>query len=295
MQMRLGALEAGGTKMVCAVGNENGELLVREVFPTSDPEETMPKLISFFSKHGPEALGIGSFGPLDLDPASDNYGDITTTPKTAWKFFPLLRTLRKALNIPCAIDTDVNAAALAEIRMGAAKGLRSCLYVTIGTGVGGGLVLENKLIHGLVHPEFGHILIRQDPRDPMPKGVCPYHEGCLEGLCSGPSILKRYGKPAEELAADDPAWELEAGYLAQMCVDAIMTISPERIILGGGVMQQKHLFPMIREKTKTLLGGYIHHGMIEDHIDRYILPPALGNNSGIIGALILGADCLSSK
>ena len=291
--MRLGALEAGGTKMVCAIGNENGEILDRVVFPTEDPQETMPRLLSWFAGQKPDALGIASFGPLNLDRTSGQYGDITTTPKLAWKFFPLLRTFRETLGIPCSIDTDVNAAALAELRLGAARGLASCLYVTVGTGIGGGLVLENRLVHGLVHPEFGHILLRPDKDDPLPRGVCPYHDGCLEGLCSGPSLLARYGVPAEELPPDHPAWERESAYLAQMCVNAIMTLSVEKIILGGGVMQQGHLFPRIREKTRDLLGGYIHHQMVEEKMEDYIVPPALGTHSGITGALLIGSEALS--
>ena len=195
--------------------------------------------------------------------------------------------MRDALGVPSLIDTDVNAAALAEWKLGAAKGLNSCLYVTVGTGVGAGLVIEGELVHGLVHPEMGHILLRQEPADPAPDGFCPYHKGCLEGLAAGPAIEKRWGKKGYELPPDHEAWTLEAAYLAQMCVNAICSFSPEKIILGGGVMQQKHLFPLIREKTLALLNGYVQAKEILDGIDDYIVEPGLGTKSGATGALLL--------
>lgn len=287
--MKLGALEAGGTKMVCSVGDEHGHVQSRVSFPTKAPGETMPHLIDFFRNNEVEALGIGSFGPLDLNPASQSYGAITSTPKPGWHGYPLLKTLQSALNVPAAIDTDVNAAALAEWLLGAGKGLNNLLYVTIGTGVGGGIVSMGNLVHGLVHPEFGHMLLRPDPRDPMPDGACPYHKGCLEGLAAGPSIEKRFEVPAAALKADHLAWELETEYLAQMCVNAIVSFSPEIIVLGGGVMQQKHLFPPIRKRVQELLNGYVAHEKILSGIDTYIMPPGLDINSGVAGALLLAA------
>lgn len=293
--MFIGALEAGGTKMVCSIGNEQGDVLQRASFPTLTPEETVPQIVDFIKKFDVEALGIGSFGPLDLNPASPTYGSITLTPKLAWKNYPLLDELRNRIGVPAAIDTDVNAAALAEHKMGAGKGLGSMLYVTIGTGIGGGLVVDGKLVHGLVHPEIGHMFLRPMDNDPMPQGVCPFHSGCLEGLASGPSIEKRWGLSAKLMTQDHPAWDLEAEYLAQMCANMIVTMSPEIIVLGGGVMQQMHLFPRIREKTIRLLNGYVaSEKLTAGNIDSYIVPPALGINSGVTGALLLGAQALET-
>lgn len=288
--MILGALEAGGTKMVCSIGTAEGQVLEQVSYPTTSPEETMPKIIGFFKDAKVDAVGIGCFGPLDLNPASSTYGCITTTPKLLWRNYPILAEMRSQLGVPAAIDTDVNAAALAEATLGAAKGLDSCLYVTIGTGVGGGVFIGGKLVHGLVHPEFGHMLLRVEADDPLPHGVCPYHDGCLEGLSAGPSIGERWGKKAYELAPDHPAWDLEARYLAQMCVNAIVSFSPEKIILGGGVMQQKHLFPLIHRYVLKLLGGYVQHPMILEHIDQYIVEPGLDTKSGVTGALLLARD-----
>lgn len=287
--MLLGALEAGGTKMVCSTGDAQGRIFTRESFPTTTPAETMPKLIGFFRDAKVDALGIGSFGPVDLHPTSPTYGYITSTPKLDWLNYPLLPEMVAALGVPADIDTDVNAAALAEHTLGAASGLSSCLYVTVGTGVGGGLVVENSLVHGLVHPEFGHFWLRPHPEDPTPHGFCPYHDGCLEGLATGPSIEKRWGTKAQFLPEDHPAWALEAYYLAQMCMTAILVFSPEKIILGGGVMQQKHLFGPIREKVQEMLGGYVQHRAIVEAIDAYIVPPGLDTNSGVTGALLLAA------
>lgn len=288
--MKFGTLEAGGTKMVLSVGNENNELLEQQSIPTEAPEKTIPAMIDWFRDKGIVSLGIGSFGPVDLNPASETYGWITKTPKPGWSMKPLLPPMRDALAVPAAIDTDVNAAALAEWKLGAAKGLNSCMYVTVGTGIGAGLVIEGNMVHGLVHPELGHMLLRPEAGDPAPDGFCPYHKGCLEGLASGPAIEKRWGRKAYELPEDHEAWELEADYLAQMCVNAICAFSPEKIILGGGVMQQKHLFPLIRARTQRLLNGYVQHPAILDHIETYITEPGLGTKSGATGALLLARE-----
>lgn len=294
--MLIGALEAGGTKMVCSIGTPQGGVLQRASFPTLAPEVTVPQIVEFISKFDVGALGIGSFGPLDLNPASPTYGCITNTPKTEWQNYPLLPELRERLGVPAAIDTDVNAAALAEFKMGAGAGLQSLLYVTVGTGIGGGLVIGGQLVHGLVHPELGHMILSPEESDPMPDGVCPFHRHCLEGLACGPAIEKRWGLSAKLMTEDHPAWELEATYLAQMCANAIVTVSPEVIVLGGGVMQQAHLFPRIREKTLALLGGYVASDRLTpEGIASYIVPPALGINSGVTGALLLGAQALEAK
>lgn len=293
--MRLGALEAGGTKMVCAIGDENGNIFDRASFPTLTPEETVGGLIDYFKDKGIEALGIGSFGPLELDVNQPNYGDITTTPKLAWRNYPLRKVFVEALNIPVGIDTDVNAAALGEATYGAGKGLDSLVYYTIGTGVGGGALADGKLVHGLVHPEMGHMLLRPDPRDPAPHGFCPYHDGCIEGLANGPAIEKRWGISAKELSEDHIAWDIEAEYLAQMCVNTIVTLSPKKIVLGGGVMHQMHLFPRIRRRTLELLNGYVAHPAILERMDDYIVPPALGDNAGAVGSLLLAVKAIEER
>ena len=290
--MRLGALEAGGTKMVCAIGDEHGNVIERYSLPTRGGDETVREIIEYFRAHPVEALGVSSFGPLNLDPASPEYGNITTTPKAGWANYPLRRNLAEALGVPVGIDTDVNGAALAEARIGAGKGVDSLVYYTIGTGIGGGAVVNGQLLHGLVHPEMGHMLLRPVENDPAPHGFCPYHDGCLEGMAKGPAIEKRWGKPAAELPEDHIAWEIEAEYLAQLCVNTIVVLSPKMIVLGGGVMHQMHLFPRIRRRTQELLNGYVAHSAILENIDAYIVPPALGDNAGAAGSLLLALDAL---
>lgn len=290
--MRLGALEAGGTKMVCAIGDENGSVFERESYPTRMPEETIPNIIGFFRDRNIEALGIGSFGPLCLDPDDPAFGNITTTPKPGWGNYPLASALKEALGVPVGIDTDVNAAALSEAKLGAGKGLDSLAYYTVGTGVGGGFYYQGKLLHGLVHPEMGHILLRPDPRDPAPKGFCPYHDGCVEGMACGTAIEKRWGVSARQLPADHVAWDVEAEYLAQLCANTILMLSPKRIVLGGGVMHQLHLFPKIRALVLEKLNGYVAHPAVLERIDSYIVPPALGDNAGAAGSLLLALEAL---
>ncbi len=285
--MRIGALETGGTKMVAAVADERLRVVRRDSLPTLSPGETMPRVIDFFRGENVRAVGIGSFGPLDLNERSPHYGDITATPKLAWRDFPLLKTLSDALNVPCAIDTDVGAAALAEATLGAAKGLKSCVYATVGTGVGVGVYLDGRLVYGKMHPEWGHIPLAPHRDDPTPGGFCPYHESCLEGLASGMSMEKRWGAPGRELPDGHVAWDIEAYYLAHLCATALLTVSPEKILLGGGVMARTALFPLIRRKTLSLLNGYLPF-VTPDTIDALIAPPALYPDSGLIGALILG-------
>ncbi|MDD3214201.1 MAG: ROK family protein [Eubacteriales bacterium] len=292
---KIGALEAGGTKMVLSVFTETGEELERLTLPTLTPEETVPPMRAFFEKYEIDALGIGSFGPLQLDPSAENYGSITSTPKTAWKDYPLLPALRGERNIPCAIDTDVNAAVLAEAEQGAAKGVSDAVYITVGTGVGGGVLSGGKLVHGLMHPELGHMLLRPNPDDPNPHGVCPYHDGCLEGLAAGPGIGARIGGDAKTLPDDHPTFAIEADYLAQMCVNLVLTLSPKKIILGGGVMQRKALYPMIHKRVQALLNGYVQSPAILEHIDEYIVAPELFPVSGLIGAYLLGKKALEAS
>ncbi len=290
--MRIGALEAGGTKMVLGIFDEEGRLLEKTKLPTRSPDKTMPEMLAFFREHGIERLGIGTFGPVDLRPDSPDYGTITATPKLDWRNYPLLKTFREELKIPAAIDTDVNAAALAECRMGAARGCGNAVYVTVGTGIGAGVVINGKCVHGVMHPEVGHMLLCPHPNDPLPRGVCSYHDRCLEGLASGPALAKRAGQNPENLPDDDPIFTLEAGYLAQMCVNLIMVLSPEKIIIGGGVLQRSYLLNLIRKETVRLLGGYIQVPEITARCDSYIVLPELYPISGLIGAWLLGKEAV---
>ncbi|MBP3645737.1 MAG: ROK family protein [Clostridia bacterium] len=289
---KIGALEAGGTKMVLAVYDENGQELERMTIPTETPEKTMPAMIDFFRTREVDALGVGSFGPLDLDPASPTYGNITSTPKLAWKDYPLLKNLLDGRELPAGIDTDVNAAIIAEVEMGAARGCESAVYITVGTGIGGGVYVNGKTAHGLLHPEVGHMLLRPLPDDPIPHGVCPYHDGCLEGLAAGPAIGARIGGDAKNLPDDHPVFQMEAHYLAQMCVNLITTLSPQRIVLGGGVMQRENILPMVRKETVRLLGGYVQSPMITEKIDEYIVAPELFPVSGLVGSFLIGLRAL---
>ncbi|MGL4868512.1 MAG: ROK family protein, partial [Cetobacterium sp.] len=254
--MKLGAIEAGGTKFVCGIANENGEVLERVSFPTEEPNVTLKKVFEFFKDKGVEAIGVGSFGPIDPNPESETYGYITKTPKKYWSDFNLIGELQKELKVPMAFDTDVNGAALGEATWGVAKGLKNCLYLTVGTGIGGGVLSSGKLIHGMLHPEMGHIFVRRHSEDTY-SGKCPFHNDCLEGLAAGPAIEERWGVKAFELPADHKAWEIEAYYIAQALVNYILTVSPEKIILGGGVMKQTQLFPLIRKNVKELLNNYV--------------------------------------
>jgi fructokinase len=280
-------VEAGGTKFVCGIGNEAGEILDRVSFPTEQPEKTLAQVIAYFREKQVEALGIGSFGPINIDAASPQYGYVTTTPKPGWANYPLLPELRKAFDIPIGWDTDVNAAALGEATWGAAKGLNSCLYYTIGTGVGVGVYAEGKLVHGLVHPEGGHVLTRRHPEDRY-AGKCPYHGDCLEGMAAGPAIEDRWKMKGSELGADHPAWKIEAFYIGQAVASAILLLSPQKVILGGGVMHQMQLFPLIREQVRVILNGYVSAAEVAAEIDEYIVPPGLADNAGLCGSVALG-------
>ena len=283
--MRLGALEAGGTKMVCAIGDETGKIFEQISIPTETPEITMPKLIEYFKEKEIEALGIGCFGPIDLDKKSPTYGYITSTPKIPWRNYNIVGAFKEALNIPIGFDTDVNGSCLGEVTWGALKGLDSGIYITIGTGVGVGVYSGNKLLHNMLHPEAGHIPLAKHPEDKY-EGKCPYHGCCFEGLAAGPAIEARWGKSAKELTDNDLVWEMEAYYIAQALVTYILTLSPRRIILGGGVMHQLQLFPLIRKNVKAILNDYIQTKELEN-LDTYIVPAGLNDDQGIMGCLQL--------
>lgn len=285
--MRIGALEAGGTKMVCAVGDENGTIEKRVSYPTRTPEETMPQMLEFFKKEGIAALGIGCFGPVELNRKSPAYGCITSTPKLAWANYNIVGAFREALHVPVGFDTDVNGAALGEVTYGAAKGCDTAIYITVGTGVGVGVYVNGALLHGLIHPEAGHVLIARRHGDTY-RGKCPYHESCLEGLAAGPAIMERWGKPAAELADRTEVWELESDYIAQAVTNYILTLSPQKVILGGGVMHQEQMFPLVRKKVLEKLNSYLQNDVLLKRTKEYIVPPALGDDAGITGALLLG-------
>jgi len=286
-----GCIEAGGTKFVCGVGTGPDDLATVS-FPTLSPEATVERVAGYFKGSGArlKAVGIGTFGPVDLDRDSPTFGYITSTPKAGWRQFDLAGAVGRALSAPVTIDTDVNAAAVGEARWGAARGLSDFLYLTVGTGIGGGAMANGAVVHGLTHPEMGHIRIPHDfSLDPYPGG-CPFHGDCLEGLASGPAMRERWGKPAQELPADHPAWALEARYIGLGLANWVCTLSPRRIIIGGGVFQQAQLFPLVRAELGRILNGYVQaRAMLED-IDSYVVPPGLGNRAGVLGALALAAD-----
>jgi fructokinase len=286
-----GGIEAGGTKTVCAVGTGPDDLRAEVRIPTTTPEETIQQVIQFFRQQAGEeplaAVGIASFGPLDLDPDSPTFGHIIVTPKPGWAHTNWAKRVRQGLGSPVRLDTDVNAAALAEHRWGAGRGLDNFVYLTIGTGIGGGGMINGRLIHGLDHPEMGHMRIPHDRAlDPF-EGSCPYHGDCLEGLAAGPALEARWGQPGAMLGEDHPAWPLEADYLAFGLVNLTCILLPQRIIMGGGIMQQPQLFPLVRRRVQELLNGYLQAPMILDRIDEYIVPPGLGHRAGVLGAIVL--------
>jgi fructokinase len=292
-----GGIEAGGTKFVCAVGSGPDDLRAQVRFATASPEETISQAIRFFREQGEPlaAIGVASFGPLDPAPASPTFGYITTTPKPGWAHTNFVGPLRQALGVPVGFDTDVNGAALAEHRWGAAQGLDTFVYLTIGTGLGGGGLVNGGLIHGLLHPEMGHMLVPHNwDADPYP-GFCPYHGDCWEGLAAGPALEGRWQVRAEQLPPDHPAWELEAHYLALGLVNIICTLSPQRIILGGGVMDQRQLFPLVHNQVYTMLNGYIQARSILEEMDHFIVPPALGDRAGVLGAIALAQQAMESS
>ncbi|MCI9276154.1 MAG: ROK family protein [Lachnospiraceae bacterium] len=289
--MLIGGIEAGGTKMVCAVGDESGKVMDRVSFPTRQPEETFRDLIDYFKGRDIQALGVGCFGPLDLNKDSKTYGYITKTPKKGWEYCDVVGTLKNALNVPVGFDTDVNGAVLGEVTWGAAKGAESAIYITVGTGVGVGVYVNGGLLHGLVHPEAGHMLLGRHPEDEY-VSCCPYHKNCMEGLASGTAVSGRWGKKGVELADRDEVWELEAFYIGQAIANYVLAYSPQKIILWGGVMHQEKLFDMVRREAKNMLNGYIPHDMILNSMEEYIVPPALGEDPGIMGAIKLGLDAL---
>lgn len=284
-----GALEAGGTKMVCAIGDENGNILERVSIPTRTPAETMGPMLDFFRGKGICALGIGCFGPVDLNKKSPTYGYITSTPKLAWQNYPIVAEFEKALAVPVGFDTDVNAAALGEATWGCTKDVENSIYITVGTGVGVGVIINGKPYHGMIHPEGGHILLSRHPEDPMAGSGCPFHENCLEGLAAGPSLEKRWGVKGAELSGRKEVWELEAYYIGQAIADYILLLSPERIVLGGGVTHQESLLALVRQEAVKQLAGYIRAEALI-HPETYIVGVSLNDNQGVMGGVKLAMD-----
>jgi fructokinase len=292
MEPLYGAVEAGGTKFICLVGTGPGDIRDQTRIDTTTPEATLRQTLAFLSSAQSRlgrlaGIGVASFGPVDLQRDSATYGWITSTPKAGWANVNMVGAMRSALDVPVGFDTDVNAAALGEHRWGAAQGLETFLYLTIGTGIGGGGLVNGDLMHGLVHPEMGHVRIPHDrAADPF-AGTCPFHGDCLEGLASGPAMKARWLQPAEQLPPDHPGWGLEARYLALALVNLVCTLSPQRIIMGGGVMSSGLLFPLLRQQVIELLGHYVRAPQILNDIDHYIVPPWLGGQAGVLGALAL--------
>jgi fructokinase len=282
-----GGIEAGGSKWECAIGTGPDDLRATATVPTTTPAETIDRAIAFFEREGPvEAIGVGSFGPLDSNPASPTWGYITTTPKPGWAQPDVGREIGRRLSVPVAFDTDVNAAALGEHRWGATQGLDTSCYITVGTGIGGGGLIAGKLLHGLMHPEFGHMRIPHDrDADPFP-GICPYHGDCWEGLASGRAIEARWGKPAVELT-DHAVWSLEAWYVALGLVSVICVLSPERIVIGGGVMNHPGLLALVHREIVSLMNGYLGAPVLGVGISDFVTRPALGPRAGVLGALAL--------
>jgi fructokinase len=275
-------------------GPENLQEEIR--FATTSPAETLAKAVEFFKKYHPAAIAMASFGPVDLHPDSKTYGFITGTPKPGWSHTDVLGAFQREFDCPLVFETDVNAAAFGEYTwIETNRKLESLVYFTIGTGIGAGLALNGQLVHGLTHPEAGHMRLPHDrERDPFPGG-CPFHGDCFEGLANGPALAQRWGQPAETLPSDHPAWDLEAHYIALALANIIYTLSPQRIILGGGVMQQSQLFPLIRRKVSEILNGYIASPVISGDLETYIIPPGLGKRSGILGAMALAREAVRSE
>jgi fructokinase len=282
-----GGVETGGTWCVCARGSDPGHIEQLEEFSTTAPDETLERIVTFFrSGPRPAAIGIGSFGPVDARPGSPAWGHVTTTPKPGWRHTPVASTVRDLVGVPVAFDLDVAVAALGEHRWGAGKGAQTLCYLTVGTGIGAGILLDGRPLHGLVHPEAGHMRIPHHGGDPFP-GVCPAHGDCWEGLASGPALEARWEFSAEELPEDHPAWALEAEYLALGILNIVLVASPEVMIVGGGVMERGFLLPLVRRRVHELLAGYLETPLLDERIDEYLIAPGLGDRAGVLGAIAL--------
>jgi fructokinase len=290
-----GGIEAGGTKFVCAVGTTPENLIEERIISTTTPKATIAQVISFFStfRHRIAGIGVGSFGPIDINPSSPTFGYIMNTPKPGWKQTPLIKELGLALRVPLVFDTDANAAAIGEATWGSAMGLRNFVYVTVGTGIGGGIMIDGKILHGLLHPEIGHMRLPHDWKDDPFPGSCPYHGDCLEGLAAGPALAARWGTPAASLPPDHQAWKLEAHYLGLALVNVIFTISPQRIILGGGIIHREAFLQDIRKNVMELMNGYLDIKELKEDAGEYITSPKLEQHAGVLGAIALAKEAFN--
>jgi fructokinase len=284
-------IEAGGTKFFVSIGNDKGEVVDRTRIDTTTPEETMPQVLAamrqYEKEHGFRAIGVGCFGPLDPNPLSPTYGSITDTPKLPWQNYPILDAIKAEFSAPIAFDTDVNAALLCECYWGHGLGLQDVIYVTIGTGIGAGVMAGGRVLHGTHHTEIGHMFVPRSKREKDYAGCCPFHGDCLEGLASGPSIKERWGvDSALDLQPSHEAWLLEEEYLSYMVANLMYSFSPEKIVLGGGVMKQQHLFAEIHQQAAALINGYIRHATPE-RLAEIVVPASFGDNTGAKGALAL--------
>lgn len=288
MSRRFGGVETGGTWTVCALGSGPEDIVAKERFPTTNPPETLARIVAFFAvRELPAALGVGSFGPIDVDRSSPRWGEVTTTPKPGWRHAQVARAIGEKLGVPVSFDTDVAVAALGEHRWGAGRGSQSLCYLTVGTGIGAGLLLDGRPWHGLIHPEVGHMRIPHD-RDAVPfAGSCPWHGDCLEGLASGRAIEARWGMPAERLPVEHVGWELEARYIALGILNIACVVSPDRVIAGGGVFDHPTLLESVRGHLRDLVGGYLETPLLRDGIDRYVVSPELGDDAGVLGAIAM--------
>ena len=290
-----GAVEAGGTKFVCAIGDEGGRILQEERFPTQDSASTLARMRSFLRRGAEEfgalsAIGVGSFGPVQLDQGSSHYGYITRTPKAGWSGTDMIGGLAREFSCAVGFDTDVNAAALAEHRWGAAQNVQNLVYLTVGTGIGGGALVNGKPIHGMMHPEIGHLYPRRHALDRGFAGICPFHGDCMEGVASGPAIQARSGGSLQELDTAHVQWEIEADYLGQLCAQLVVTLSPQRIVMGGGVMNQVGLLGPIRHRMRHWLAGYIDRSELLSDDSSFLVTPGLGGRAGVLGAMVLAID-----
>jgi fructokinase len=296
-----GGVETGGTWVVCAIGSGPDELLAEEQFETGEPAETLPRIAAFFSAAGDagrpavRAIGIGSFGPARVDRDAADWGRVLRTPKPGWSDTDVAGAIAAATKVPVAFETDVTAAAVGEARWGAGEGVDSLCYLTVGTGIGGGLLIDGRPVHGLLHPEVGHLRVPHDRDADRFAGVCPLHADCWEGLASGPAIAARWGRDPRELPDEHPAWELEAEYLALGILAIVMTASPRRIIAGGGVFER----PRLRERTAIRLAelnaGYLTTPLLGEDVADYLVAPGLGDRAGVLGALALAADLTADR
>ena len=292
-------VELGGTKVVCGLARADGELLERASIGTRDPGPTLDEvrriLASWAERHGPPAaLGAATFGPIELDEGSPDYGLIGHSPKVHWRGVRLTEALAECTPGPVVAQTDVNGAALGEARWGAGKGVDPLVYITVGTGIGGGVLVGGRAITGVQHPELGHMYVPRAPED-LYEGGCANHGDCVEGLAAGPSIVARWGSNLSDLPEGHAAYRLISHYVAHLVVNVVLTVAPQRVILGGGVMSNPGLFPPVRRKVIRLLGGFFAPSSIEEAAEEYLVPPALGGDAGVLGAAALGMDALAGQ